>query len=135
MKIEDAKKILWYVAYEDNPCGRAYVDQDKAAQTVLKKLAEYEQAEEEGRLFILPCKVGDIVYTIPSDVNYKLNIINGHSENNRVYKQTVESIRIYKDDYLLIVCEGLQTCHSQLYQETWFLTREKAEQALQNKYK
>ena len=30
----------------------------------LEKLAEYETAEEEGRLVVLPCKVGDIVYKI-----------------------------------------------------------------------
>ena len=30
----------------------------------VKKLAEYETAEEEGRLVVLPCKVGDIVYKI-----------------------------------------------------------------------
>ena len=29
-----------------------------------QKLAEYENAEEEGRLVVLPCKVGDIVYKI-----------------------------------------------------------------------
>ena len=28
------------------------------------KLAEYETAEEEGRLVVLPCKVGDTVYAI-----------------------------------------------------------------------
>lgn len=30
----------------------------------LEKLAHYETAEEEGRLVVLPCKVGDIVYKI-----------------------------------------------------------------------
>ena len=30
----------------------------------VKKLAEYETAEDEGRLVVLPCKVGDIVYKI-----------------------------------------------------------------------
>ena len=29
-----------------------------------KKLGELENAEEEGRLVVLPCKVGDIVYKI-----------------------------------------------------------------------
>lgn len=29
---------------------------------VLQKLAAYEDAEEQGRLVILPCKVGDMVY-------------------------------------------------------------------------
>ena len=30
----------------------------------MKKLAEYETAEEEGRLVVLPCKVGDIIFCI-----------------------------------------------------------------------
>ena len=30
----------------------------------VKKLTEYETAEEEGRLVVLPCKVGDFVYKI-----------------------------------------------------------------------
>lgn len=29
---------------------------------IINKLAEYEDAEEQGKLFVLPCKVGDIVY-------------------------------------------------------------------------
>ena len=33
-------------------------------QDIIDKLAEYETAEEEGRLVVLPCKVGDIVYKI-----------------------------------------------------------------------
>ena len=31
---------------------------------VLQKLTEYEDLEEQGRLIILPCKVGDTVYAI-----------------------------------------------------------------------
>jgi hypothetical protein len=31
---------------------------------VLQKLADYEDLEEQGRLFKLPCKVGDTVYVI-----------------------------------------------------------------------
>ena len=31
-------------------------------QNIIDKLAEYEMAEQEGRLIILPCKIGDILY-------------------------------------------------------------------------
>ena len=34
----------------------------------LNKLAAYEDAEAEGRLVVLPCKVGDTVYTIEEDL-------------------------------------------------------------------
>ena len=33
-------------------------------QDIIDKLAEYETAEEEGRLKVLPCKVGDIIFCI-----------------------------------------------------------------------
>ena len=33
---------------------------------VLEKLARYEDAEEQGRLIVLPCKVEDTVWYIPS---------------------------------------------------------------------
>lgn len=33
-------------------------------QRIIDKLAEYEIAEDEGRLVILPCKIGTIVYAI-----------------------------------------------------------------------
>lgn len=33
-------------------------------QRIIDKLAEYEAAEEEGRLWVLPCKVGDLVFKI-----------------------------------------------------------------------
>lgn len=36
---------------------------------ILKKLAEYEGLEEQGRLLKLPCKVGDTVYYINPDKN------------------------------------------------------------------
>ena len=35
-----------------------------AIDDCLEKLEEYETAEEEGRLVILPCKIGTIVYAI-----------------------------------------------------------------------
>ena len=35
----------------------------------IKKLAEYETAEEEGRLVVLPCKVGDTMYVLRQSWN------------------------------------------------------------------
>ena len=36
---------------------------------ILTKLGEYEDAEEQGKLDKLPCKVGDVVYGINTDRN------------------------------------------------------------------
>ena len=95
-----------------------------------KKLAEYEDLEGQGRLLKLPCAVGDAVYVIPSETNYKLNIISEHSENNRVYEQIVNRIEISNTGYLLATCDGMASVVDTFYKKTWFLTKEAAEAAL-----
>lgn len=97
---------------------------------VLKKLAEYEDLEEQGKLLKLPCAVGDTIYVIPSKTNYKLNIVNDHEENNRVYEQVVNHIEIFETGYLLSTCDGMESVIERYYKETWFLTKEEAESAL-----
>ena len=97
----------------------------------IDKLAEYEDAEEQGLLLKLPCKVGDIIYVIPSITNYRLMKLNGHPENNKVYEQIVHSVQMFSNcRYSLITCEGCASVVSDLYKETWFLTKEEAEQKL-----
>ena len=59
---------------------------------IYDKLKAYEDTGEQGLLLRLPCKIGDDVYTIPSKVNYDLNILSGHNENNRVYHQKAYSV-------------------------------------------
>ena len=40
---------------------------DSYGGKVIKKLADYEDAEEQGLLLKLPCKVGDTVYSVVED--------------------------------------------------------------------
>lgn len=49
---------LTYRGYNDVPLLRTDAEQTE----VITKLAAYEDAEEQGRLVMLPCKVGDMVY-------------------------------------------------------------------------
>lgn len=100
------------------------------ATACVEKLAEYEDLEEQGKLLKLPCAVGDTVYVIPSETNYKLNIINGYSENNRVYEQILNRIEITKTGYLFVTCDGMTSVVDAFYKKTWFLTQEEAEAAL-----
>lgn len=44
---------------------------------ILEKLGEYEDAEEQGLLLRLPCKVGDAVYLIDKDENNRLQVYEG----------------------------------------------------------
>ena len=84
---------------------------------------------------VLPCKIGDDVYIIPSKVNFDLNVLANHKENNRVHHQKVAEIVFnlngwymrgtldteYGTDRILV---------DRFYNETWFLTKEEAEAAL-----
>ena len=67
-----------------------------------EKLKAYEDAEEQGLLLRLPCKVGDTVYLINSDD--KIDIINAD----------IMFLGVLWDEY----------------EKEWFLTQEEAEQAL-----
>lgn len=47
----------------------------KNHREMFEELAKYKQAEAEGRLIVLPCKVGDTVYLIGSNPEYEAKII------------------------------------------------------------
>ena len=54
-------------------------------QNVLKKLAEYEDAEEQGLLLRLPCKVGDTVYSVEYDKIKEYKLTNFSIDKNGVW--------------------------------------------------
>ena len=72
-------------------------------QDIIDKLAEYETAEEEGRLVVLPCKVGTRVYEIYQFCGYGAWEI----EEHKIKLEDLDKIG-----------------------KTVFLTREEAEKAL-----
>ena len=41
-----------------------YVAKEESVMEIENKLGKYEDAEEEGRLFITPCKPGDLIYKV-----------------------------------------------------------------------
>lgn len=94
----------------------------------IKKLAEYETAEEEGRLVVLPCKVGDVVYAI-EDKYYEYLYHKG------IQKGHVCRFEYDKEWFAWIHIDG---CNKDLqiayktsnFNQTVFLTREEAEKAL-----
>ena len=77
---------------EKHPHGAEGVSKDKLtgkycrgvfeATACVEKLAEYETAEEEGRLVVLPCKVGDILFCF---------------SRVKIYPFKVRCIRIYEE--------------------------------------
>lgn len=55
-------------AYEDTGLTPGQIREiDKLYAEKCKELAEYQQAEEQGLLMRLPCKIGDTVYAIEAD--------------------------------------------------------------------
>ena len=87
----------------DGACLIINADNEQDARQELKekfkeacnKLAELEDKFENGTLIEIPYKVGDTVYAIPSCTNYRLNVLHGLSENNRVCKQTIHSVQMW----------------------------------------
>ena len=94
---------------------------------VADKLAEYEDAEEQGLLLRLPCKVGDTVYTNMRAVGWY------YRDKNKPYKAKIVFIGINgTDNFVNVVYENdnmLQFKFSD-FGKTVFLTKAEAELAL-----
>lgn len=96
------------------------------AGQAINKLAEYETAEEERRLVILPkCKIGDRVY-LPIDFE------------NKIYSGKVHGYMYFeprKEWVVKIRLDGteIQYCHEKFedFRNTFFLDYEEAEKALE----
>ena len=90
----------------------------------VKKLAEYETAEEEGRLVVFPCKVGDILFCFSRVKIYPFKV-----RCIRIYEERVEIELWYAGDE-----ENLKFWHITIMEQDvrskFFLTREEAEKAL-----
>ena len=90
----------------------------------IDKLAEYETAEEEGRLVVFPCKVGDILFCFSRVKIYPFKV-----RCIRIYEERVEIELWYAGDE-----ENLKFWHITIMEQDvrskFFLTREEAEKAL-----
>lgn len=62
----------------------------------LDKLATYEDAEEQGLLLRLPCKVGDTVWVVTSPFNVFDDIEYDNNMRSEVYEAFVSSVTFYK---------------------------------------
>ena len=85
-----------------------------------KKIGEWLQAEEEGRLVVLPCKVGDTIYRFSK-------------ERDEVWDWQIEEIRILSGDYcdpISFVDDSENEFFASDIGKTVFLTRAEAEAAM-----
>lgn len=99
----------------------------KKLHDVEKELKHYKDLEEQGRLLVLPCKVGDTIYKIPSKINHNMNRLYGLAELNKVCERIVYSVELR---YLVRTCDGTDGVESEFYEKTWFTTKAEAEKTL-----
>lgn len=87
-------------------------------ERILDKLGAYEDAEEQGLILKLFCKVGDVIYQVNSDVDeYAISEISIREDKVLITAENLE--------------EGLGFCFdANRIGKNYFLTREDAEQAL-----
>ena len=83
---------------------------------VLTKLADYADAEEQGVLLRLPCKVGDVVYYI--------NFCQGKVEEDTVMEFSLDTFDWY------VRLRHSKWVHSDVFKINFYLTKEEAEQKL-----
>lgn len=94
----------------------------KTVENMIKKLADYEDLEEQGLLVRLPCKVGDIMFRI------------NKGAKNPIIELTVTQINITRRSYNLEVIDrdcGELMCFKNDIGKIIFLTREEAENKLE----
>lgn len=103
-------------------CLGEYADLESAKQLIalLEELKQYKDAEEQGLLLRLPCKVGDNIYII-EPYGIEEASITGISEADDIDCFCFE-VYIDPDCHEIIALEE--------FNDTWFLTKEEAEAKL-----
>ena len=111
-------------------CGRHFVGE------AIDKLAEYETAEEEGKLLVLPCKVGDTVWVITHPFNVFDDFDFYEDAHDEIYESYVSSITLYENSnqYRIYAKETRQFIKAYFrecdFGKSIFLNSEEAESAL-----
>lgn len=114
--------MVWFVDHENDdmklePCEMS----SHHSRLAIEKLSSYEDAEEQGLLLKLPCKIGDAVYAVTRDF---------------ISKYTIRNIEIYNEGFFFC-----WKCEKGIYINVRgftnyqigidvFLTQEQAEEAL-----
>lgn len=120
---------------DDEMWERACEPDCEEIDAVYRKLKDYEDAEEQGLLLRLPCGIGSDIYIIPSKVNFRLNLLSGLTEENRVFHQVVDRITFRKNGWYMECDADLEygigrILRDENYGATWFLSKEEAEAKL-----
>ena len=96
---------------------------DFGSANVLSRLAEYEDAEEQGLLLRLPCKIGSILYQPVSKRINEYKVTGLRFDNTRNEFMYEVAYRVGLEWYTT-------TCDFDCINKTVFLTQDEAEQKL-----
>ena len=121
-RLNNGKELCIDVCGEKCIEGRTWCPKCKPFTNVMKKLAEYEDAEEQGMLLRLPCKVGDVVYTVSSYMECC-------REECKWVEEECDECCDYQRVYFVKETK-FQIQQIAVFGKTVFLTKEEAEQAL-----
>lgn len=119
-----------YSCYGEKP--NSHYTNCEEGYCAMEKLAAYEDLEEQGLLLRLLCGIGSDIYFIPSKVNFRLNLLSGLTEENRVFHQVVDRITFRKNGWYMECDADLEygigrILRDENYGVTWFLSKEEAE--------
>lgn len=119
-------EMVWFIDRNNfnlEPCEMTSGDSGMA----IRKLAYYEEAEECGKLLVIPCKVGDTIYDIYESVNNK------GFEDGAINELKVTEIHINLDkrNRPWLIISGYMFAFED-FGKTVFFSREEAEEALKN---
>lgn len=98
---------------------------DEEIDNVYAKLKEYEDLEEQGLLVRLPCKPSDVIVYQLRNKKHALGV--GISPR-RVYCTSV-----WADGDYALHHQGTDDCLKRDFNKIWFLTKEEAERALEER--
>ncbi len=126
---------LIFVKQDNGEYIPAYWNEDNFK--AIKKLAKYEDLEEQGLLARLPCKVGDTVWVVTSPINvFDYDEYDGDAEyevyesflSSVSYYTSGEQFRIYAKVTNSFIAAYFRECD---FGKSVFLTREEAEKKLE----
>lgn len=123
-KISETGNAYYPKCFEEPCCGMGECLDDKCSLMLdaCKKLAEYEQLEEQGLLVRLPCKVGDTVYVPTRNFVSELRITMVSVNMHEAYFSWMLNSGIYPN---------LDGFSKSKLGKSVFLTREEAEKKLE----
>ena len=106
---------MWRLTKREDEYTIRIGDECRCNDAVWRRLAQYEDLEEQGLLLRLPCKIGDTAYWI---------------DDYEIYSDKVNEFEVRKENGEYIFCIAWMDFKADDFGKNVFFTREEAEQKL-----